>query len=107
MQIVTREQVKEMMDQPDVIVVEVLPAESFHEFHIPGAINIPYTESFKEQVQQIIPDKQQKVVVYCANAQCQASPKAAQAMEELGYRNVFDYEMGKADWKEAHMPIET
>ena len=37
---------------------------------------------------------------------CTASPKAAQKMDELGYQQVYDYEAGKMDRKEAGLPVE-
>ena len=45
-------------------------------------------------------------MVYCYDLKCSASPKAAEKMDELGYRDVFDYEAGKMDWKEAGLPVE-
>ena len=50
--------------------------------------------------------KSRTVIVYCLNAECDASPKAVRRMEKLGYKNVFDYEAGKVDWKEAGLPVE-
>ncbi len=38
---------------------------------------------------------------------CDASPKAAERMEQLGYERVYDYEGGKVDWQEAGLPTES
>jgi hypothetical protein len=46
------------------------------------------------------------VVVYCLNADCEASRKAGGRMEELGYEHVLDYKAGKMDWEEAGLPVE-
>jgi len=40
-------------------------------------------------------------VVYCANANCEASPTAAKALEDKGYTNVVDFEEGYAGWRRA------
>lgn len=45
-------------------------------------------------------------MVYCYDADCTASPKAAERIEALGYRSVYDYEAGKMDWKQAGLPVE-
>jgi len=58
-------------------------------------------------VRTAVPDKQGTVAVYCADAKCQASSKAARRMDELGYRHVLDYEAGKSDWQKAGLPVET
>jgi rhodanese-related sulfurtransferase len=107
MQNISRDQVKHMMQSdPDIAVVEVLGPESYREYHLPGAINVPVGEQFEENIQQAVPDKHRPVIVYCLDKECQASVKAAQKMDALGYENVYDYEDGKTDWKEAGLAVE-
>ena len=106
MKTITREQLNERLANDGIPVVEVLAPEYYHKFHLPGAINVPLGDDFDEQIQKAVPDTEQPVVVYCQNAECQASPKAAQRMEELGYRQVLDYEGGKVDWQNAGLPTE-
>jgi len=95
------------MDHDPVAVVDALPSKSFHESHLPGAINVPVDEQFDQHIQQAVPDKNQDVIVYCMSEQCDASSKAAERMERLGYQHVFEYEGGKQDWEDAGMPMET
>jgi rhodanese-related sulfurtransferase len=103
---IDREQLKQMMDEDAVTVVEVLDRENFDKFHLPEAINVPLSGDFKADIQSSVPDKHEPVVVYCMDADCDASPKAAKQMEELGYDRVYDYEAGKKDWKSAGLPTE-
>lgn len=107
MQEISRDGLKTMLNQNHVELIEVLPPEQYKEFHLPGAINIPLGDDFDKRIQQAVPDKSGHVVVYCLDAECQASPKAARRMEELGYQQVYDYEAGKEDWKAAGLPIDT
>jgi rhodanese-related sulfurtransferase len=88
------------------VLVEVLAPKYFRKHHLPGAINVPLDDHFDEQIQKAVPDKQSTVVVYCADAECQASFKAAQRMDELGYQHVLDYEAGKSNWQESGLPVE-
>lgn len=107
MKTMTREELKQRMDRADdVTVVEVLAKEQYERAHLPHALNVPLDENFERHIQQMVPDKSRSVVVYCANKDCPASTKAAGRMEELGYDQVYDYEEGKADWKEAGLPLE-
>lgn len=107
MQTIAREELQTMLDnRSDVSLVEVLSEENFNEFHLPGAINVPVGDDFQEQIQQAVPEKDKPVIVYCANTECDASPRAARQLDELGYETVYDYEAGKADWKAAGLPIE-
>ena len=108
MKIITRDELKRRLDDGwDVPLVEVLAPEYFREFHLPGAINVPFDERFAERVQETIPDKGRPIVVYCMSKECTASEEAGKKMEELGYTDVFDYEDGKVDWKDAGLPVET
>lgn len=88
-----------MKSDTRAVVINALSRESYAAKHIPGSINIPTDEI--EMVEQIVPDKQQNIVVYCANADCDASLKAAEALQEMGYENVWDFEEGLAGWKQA------
>jgi len=89
-----------------VILVEALPAASYDEAHLPGAINIPHDE-VEELAPVLLPDKDARIVVYCANGPCQNSGLAARRLARLGYSNVRDYEEGKAEWIAAGLPTES
>ena len=107
MKIVNRDQVLAQIERdPNTPVVEVLPEEMFRKFHLPGAVNVPLDDDdFDRKIQQAAPDKSEPVIVYCYDSDCDASPKAAQRMEELGYEEVLDYGGGKLDWKEAGLEV--
>lgn len=108
MHTIDRDKLKRWLDSGrDFTLIEVLPEESFRKEHLPGAINIPVADDdFGQRVREAVPDKDETVVVYCANTECPASPRAARKMEEMGYTDVHDYEAGKEDWKEAELELE-
>jgi len=83
----------------DIVLIEVLDEEQYEESHIEGAINIPLSQIGREIKGKI--DTDREIVVYCADFECQASPKAAEKLDKLGYENVYDYAGGKKDWREA------
>ena len=87
----------------DVVLIEVLDEEEYEESHIEGAINIPLSNIGREIKGEF--DTDQEIVVYCADIDCQASPKAAEKLDKLGYENVYDYAGGKKDWREAGNPM--
>lgn len=107
MQTIDRESLRaKMVSTDDLMVVEVLPKESYNKFHIPGAINVPVgSDDFDTRI-QVAANKDDEVVVYCQNSDCDASPRAAEKMEKLGFTSVFDYEAGKDDWRDAGLPVE-
>lgn len=74
---------------------------------MPGTPNIPVGASdFEERIQAAVPDRDTPVAVYCASPTCRASPEAAEKLERLGYREVYDFEAGMAGWKEAGFEVE-
>ena len=85
-------------DHPPVV-INTLPSEAHRARHIPGSINIPVDHI--DEVEDLIPFKDERIVVYCANASCEASPKAARELESMGYTNVVDFEDGYTGWRRA------
>lgn len=87
-----------------MILIDVLPAESYQQFHIEGAINVPLDDHFTERIQQITLNLSQLIVVYSLDFDCSHSSEALQRLRDLGYQNLFDYEPGKIDWSAAQLP---
>lgn len=106
MRTIERPAVKRMLDNKEATVIEVLDQDQYDKFHLPGAINIPVSGNFEAKMEERVPDKTKPVIVYCYDKDCDASPRAAKKLDRLGYREVFDYEAGKVDWKEAGLPVE-
>ena len=88
-----------------LVVVDALAPISYAARHLPGAINIP-PERVDGLAGARIPDLDTEVVVYCADADCDASVEVAARLIELGYRNVRHYSGGKRDWADAGLPFE-
>lgn len=89
-------------DHPPVL-INTLPREAHEAKHIPGSINVPTDDI--EQVEALVPNKDAPIVVYCANADCTASPTAAKKLADMGYTNVTDFEAGYAGWRRAGHPL--
>ena len=102
--IITADELKEALEseRPPVL-INTLPREAHEARHIPGSVNVPTDDI--ETVTSLVPNKDEPIVVYCANADCDASPTAAQKLEEMGYTNVVDFEEGYAGWRQAGHPL--
>lgn len=101
MKSISRDDLKQMneTEHEDFVLINVLPRETFNREHIRTSINVPVEEpSFLEQVEAVAGSKERKIVVYCANFDCDASVKAAQKLEDAGFTKVYDYEGGTKDW---------
>jgi rhodanese-related sulfurtransferase len=64
---ISRDELRQKIDRKDVfLLVETLPATAYHHGHLPGAINLP-PDKVTTLAPQILPDKSEEIVVYCAN----------------------------------------
>lgn len=101
---ITAEDLKaDLKSEHPPVLVNTLPREAYEARHIPGSISVPTDDI--GQVETLVPNKDEYIVVYCANADCDASPTAAQMLEEMGYTNVVDFEDGYAGWRRAGHPL--
>ena len=80
--------------------INVLDKEEFEDAHITGSINIPYHEI--EKTLKLIPHNK-KVIFYCANYLCTASSEAAKSAVRQGFKNVYTYEGGMAEWYQINL----
>ena len=65
-EVISREELKAKMDRgEDFVLLEVLPEKAYRRSHLPGAINLPPGQT--DQAEELIPDKEAEVVVYCAS----------------------------------------
>ncbi len=104
---INKEEILGLMDKSQpMVLVEALPIKYFNEAHLPGAVQIDYTE-VTEKAPSLLTNKCKKIVVYCASSDCENSTKAATTLDKLGYENVFIYKEGKKEWIDSGLPIET
>lgn len=103
MRTIPRDTLKSLLGR--VKIVEALPAEYYRKAHLPGALHMPH-DATAELAPKLLPDRNEKVVVYCASDTCKNSHIAAETLEKLGYRDVQVYVEGKKDWIAAGLPIE-
>lgn len=115
--LVDAKKVQELQAQGATI-VDARKAAEFGEGSIAGAISVPYDpeKSAKEvgfdpkmdtfNYAAKLPDKNAKIVVFCNAGSCWKSYKAATALANDGYKNIFWYREGFPDWKARKLPIE-
>ena len=89
-------------DAPPIL-INALPTAAHRAKHIPGSINVPVDDL--DLIETIVPNKDDAIVVYCANSSCTASVKAIKKLHDMGYTNVRDFEGGYAAWRRAGHPL--
>lgn len=87
------------------VLINTLPNDEFQKAHIPGSINIP-ADQIAQKVSGLC-SKNDWIVVYCASPTCDASHKAGQTLERLGFKNVYRFEGGIEEWQRQNHYINT
>jgi rhodanese-related sulfurtransferase len=95
---------KQAIADKKVTVIDVNPAGSYANGHVPGAISFA---AQKDSLASVLPaDKGALVVAYCGGPQCSAYKAAANKAAELGYTNVKHLSAGISGWKAAGEALE-
>jgi len=61
---VTLAEMRGLVRDPNVVVLDVLSPEAYATAHLPGAINIPVSR-LRERAPVEVPDRSRRIVVYC------------------------------------------
>ncbi len=75
-------ELKSMMEQGNVTVLDVRNKEDYIDAHIPGAVSIPKDE-LTDNLDKLSKDK--VTIVYCYNQQCHLGVRACLTLAEYGY----------------------
>ena len=61
---ISRDEVRRRLHDSSLTIVDVLPASSYVEAHIPGAINLPL-EDVRDRARDLLPKFNAEIAVYC------------------------------------------
>lgn len=89
-------ELKDLIDEGKVKVVDVRTEADYEISHIPGAISMPY-DSISENIDKL--SKDETTVVYCYNQQCHLGVRACLKLADYGYP-CMHMEGGFKTWKE-------
>ena len=88
----------------DVLIIDVRSEYEYEKGHLLNAINLPYDDDFKSELNEITDYKDKTVLVYCRSGN--RSEKAAVKLVDNGFKNVknvtdgvdeYDYKLVKVD----------
>jgi 3-mercaptopyruvate sulfurtransferase SseA len=102
MNLISREELKEKLDQGDDFkLVMVLSEWAYRAKHIPGSIHVsPTAQSLRAL------DKDDEIVIYCSDVNCIASRAAYSMMTAEGYTHLRRFTGGLYEWEQAGYPLE-
>ncbi len=85
------------------LIIDVRTKGEFKKAHIKGAQNISYLGStFAEKAAEL--DNTKPVFIYCETAH--RSPLAARILSNLGFKEIYDLQLGFENWRNLKMPME-
>ena len=94
---ITMDEAAKLMDtKNDFILVDVRRPEEYKEGHIPGAVLLTNETITEKTAEQVIKDKNQKVLVYCRSGR--RSLDAAKKLSAMGYTDIIEIG-GIMSWK--------
>jgi len=96
-------EVRELLDE-GVVIVDVREQEEWDQGHLPGAVHIPrsYLES---RIDGVAPDRDQRVILYCASGQ-RSALGAHTLSRELGFDRAESMNGGFTLWKDRGYPFD-
>jgi len=100
---VTLEDLRRLLREEDVTLVDVRPADEYAAGHIPGAMSMPVPE-LRRRLGEL--PRGREVVAYCRGRYCMFSLDAVTLLRKHWYRARRAHE-GLPDWKAAGLPVET
>jgi len=99
---VTFKELRRLLREEDVTVVDVRPADEYEAGHIPGALSMPVPE-LKRRLGEL--PRGREVIAYCRGRYCVYSLDAVTLLRKHGYRARRAHE-GLPDWRAAGLPVE-
>ncbi len=102
---VSTDELKQILKDSKMPVIDVRPPKEFAVSHIPGAINI--FESEIDNMVKASPDKTSGPVLYCNGPFCHKTSRVAQRLSQRGYTNVKKYQPGLPVWRALGNTAET
>lgn len=103
MEAVSLRELRRLVREGAVTVLDVRPADEFEAGHIAGALSVPVAE-LRKRLREI--PKGREVVAYCRGRYCVYSLEAVTLLRKKGYRARRSAE-GLPDWRAAGLPVES
>lgn len=102
-QLVTPEEMQEIILNQQIELIDVRTVEEFNEQHIEGAQNLIFDEDFEEKIKQL--DSTKTIVVYCQTAN--RSKVCSELLEENGFQKIIELKGGLDQWILEGKPTQT
>ncbi len=101
LQAISQEELKNRLEDPGFVVLDVRPMPEYEAGHIAGARSVPVSE-LRSRLREL--PRSRKIVAYCRGPHCIFADEAVQLLRSKGYQ-AFRLESGFPEWKIQGYPI--
>jgi rhodanese-related sulfurtransferase/DNA-binding transcriptional ArsR family regulator len=101
LQAVSQDELKQRLDDPGLVVLDVRPVAEYEAGHITGARSIPVSE-LRSRLQEL--PRSRRIVAYCRGPHCVFAYEAVELLRARGYKAVR-LESGFPEWRLQGYPI--
>ena len=92
--LITTEEMKTMLQDDKVQLVDVRTVKEFDEHFIEGAENIVYDDNFEQKLDKL--DKEKPIIIYCRSGR--RTVLSADIMEKQGFTKIYELKGGIKQW---------
>jgi rhodanese-related sulfurtransferase len=99
--------VKKFIDAGAAAIVDARSTEEFAEGHIPGAVNLPFDDVYRDEARlKAFDSGGRPIIVYCGGGDCELSKSLALSLVQVGgQKKVLVFTGGITDWQKAGYPL--
>ena len=94
-----------ILADPKMAIIDSRHAEEFAKGHIEGAINLLDNDTSAKTLAKYVANKNAPMLLYCNGERCMRSSHAAKIAVSEGYKKIYWFRGGWAEWIEKKMPI--
>jgi rhodanese-related sulfurtransferase len=94
-----------ILAQPELVVIDARRPEDYAAGHIERAVNLPSDAIDAQSLARLVRDQDTPLLFYCNGVRCGRAADAAKRAIEAGYRQVYYYALGMAEWQGRALPL--
>jgi rhodanese-related sulfurtransferase len=94
-----------ILARPELVVIDARRPEDYVAGHIEGAVNLPNDGIDARSLARLARDQDTPLLFYCNGVRCGRAADAAIRAIEAGYRQVYYYALGMAEWQARALPL--
>ena len=108
MKTIDGKKMKELLEKKHAMAIDIDTESDFKKGHIRGAVNIPHNQKeFVKQVEKRVIRKSEDVVLCGSDQLGTKLDKLSNELEKAGYKNVYQYKSGPAEWKASGLAMQS